>query len=229
MRSITPRFNRTGQSHLWRPSVCDYSGIQGARADATFTSPYPDRLRLAEGSHLDIVALVVRLLSLSSPATVTRLVVAVIVAALNGVRFGRLSTHVRQKIPKVVPSLADLNSSPAVLGIEAGVRVSATTEHVRPSFIFRCLRSAAAIVSVPKIVAFSFEAPARSDMPSSKVAGNHRSFLSAITDAAPSELAGRSFPYLFDDSQPLKSESGEIFEFPIVGHVSILAGGVRAD
>lgn len=61
-------------------------------------------------------ALVVRLLFRRSPSTIARLVIAVVVYAIDGPA-GRPLSHVREKIAEVHPTLADRNSTAAVVGV----------------------------------------------------------------------------------------------------------------
>lgn len=80
------------------------------------------------------VALVGALLLLGCPPAVSWLVIAVAVRALYG-HVGGSVAHIRKEVGEVLPSVANLNASPAIRPVIVVVRVCASLFHVGPTLV----------------------------------------------------------------------------------------------
>lgn len=81
--------------------------------------------------------LVARLLFFCRPAAISRLIISVIVDAINAVSRPRLWPHVRVEVRKaVVPSIADFYAAPTVYRVFCAGRRIAAIFHVRPRPVF---------------------------------------------------------------------------------------------
>src|SRR5690606_30103385 len=70
------------------------------------------------------------------PATVARLVVAVVVDPVNGMKPGRPRPHIPVEVREVLaPSVTDLDAATAVVGVGPDVGVAATGLHANPDTI----------------------------------------------------------------------------------------------
>jgi hypothetical protein len=201
------------------------SAIQGPQRKTAFPRPDANGFRFSESGNHPIIALIVRLLRWSRPSAIGRLIVAVSILAFNRVRLRRLESHVRQEIPKITPSFADSNSAPAIVWIKISTGIRAALKHICPSAVFRARFRRTAVMPMPQLVSV-FETSARTDMAGLQVTRNHSGLLAAIASTTPSEFsAGRLTGQHFDHGKQIEPKARDIFEFPIVEHAHILAGG----
>ena len=84
---------------------------------------------------------VIGLLTLGSPSAIVRLVITVIVDAVNRVRRRRTVAHVSEEVLERVPSFADCDTSSSVISIGAIARVKTAVSQCSPSSIFSRVRS----------------------------------------------------------------------------------------
>ena len=89
-----------------------------------------------------LFSLVAGLLLASSPATIPRLIVAIIVDPFNG-QSSRAMPHVIKEIPEILPTLANADSTPAIVFIANMFRIDTAFEHAAPYSIFRPTRTPA--------------------------------------------------------------------------------------
>lgn len=140
---VSPVCDVFRQCALRRPPQPSHPGSQQLSFDPSFARPLHQGLCFAEGSNQPIVALVVALLKRRGPAAVGWLVVAVVLAALDGVLGRRARPHVRQERREAVPpSLAHVNATPSISTIEAITWISAAHLHGNPDQVFGCVRQA---------------------------------------------------------------------------------------
>jgi hypothetical protein len=85
-----------------------------------------------------IISLVATLFSSCCPATVARFIVAVVVYPLQAVRWGWLSSHVGEEVVKrLLPSLAHLDSTTAIVFVTSTVWVVTSLIHGIPCIVLR--------------------------------------------------------------------------------------------
>ena len=81
--------------------------------------------------------LVIALLFRRGPSTIVRIIVAIVVDAVNG-HANWLRPHVRKKVAKVRPSLTYRYSASSVAIISGASRVEAPLPHGTPCLVFAC-------------------------------------------------------------------------------------------
>lgn len=159
-------------------------------------------------NNVTVSAPVQRLLKPCRPATVSRLVIAVIVDAING-RSRWASTHVGDERFKVVaPTIANSNAAPAVDGEFLVSRIQAPLFNVQPDFVLRPFALAVGGERKP----FSVIAAAARGVASAKPMHRKRSFVAAIAATVPSVVLP-SFSIWSDGGQASKSLTGKVKTF----------------
>lgn len=124
-----------------RPS-CFQATPDSVRRHAELSGPACDGLRLSLIRDQPVNAGVVHLDLPCRPSDITRLVMAVVVYAIQRVFRGWAVANVGQKVhERSAPSLADANPSCAVVFKHAVIRIFATLFHRRPTSIFGCFSS----------------------------------------------------------------------------------------
>ena len=120
----------------------------------------------------------------SSPATISRLVVAVVVDTINALS-GWSFSHIGKKVFKFVPSLANCNSTASVVLPVGRVGVGASAPNVLPSSVHNGIRRplAMAVSGGCLTGAFSLKTAARTCMAASQIIHEGFCFVSAITEA----------------------------------------------
>jgi len=113
---------------------------RGAR-DAEFISPIGYALGASIPCDEPRVSPVALLFSPTRPSAVFWTVVSVWVNAINRVSLWAW-THVLKKVLKGIPSLADLDTSTAIVGVVGKLRVVATASHRKPHSVQRMSASA---------------------------------------------------------------------------------------
>src|SRR5581483_4016810 len=169
------------------------------------------------------------------PAAVARLVVAVVVDALNRHAFGAFwtRTHVVRKIFKTgIPSLTNLDAAAAVVSVAPVLRVAASGPHLSPNVVDR--RSISSML--PRTVANQFRHVASAGLRCAAPQTGRLRYgrVSAIAYAAPSRLAGAaarsaaSTSYALDNQKPAKFLAGNIETKRAATHARTLSMYARA-
>ena len=95
-------------------------------------------MNLSSKFQKSVRSLIITLLNVHRPTTVTRFVISVVVDALDRMFFRRFATHIFEKIWKRIdPFLTHFNSTPAISSEEFGFGIGASFFHSRPCSIFR--------------------------------------------------------------------------------------------
>lgn len=126
---------------------------------------------------------IVRLLLSGGPFAVGRLVIAVIVDALQSVARWSLSHVVVERLERLTPTLADRDSTASIVDVSVPARIFATLFHGFPRVVF--WRPVAAMFGVSDLVPFGAIAPAGHDRPSSQKNARDGFFSAAVASANP--------------------------------------------
>lgn len=122
------------------------SAINDLRSQASERAPLTDRSGDASKGESFSRALIIGLRDRVGPIAIVRLIVPLIVSALDGVIHGRSRPHVFQECPKgLPPATADLNASGAIVFVVATIRAIASLHHAAPRLILRPSRPGQAI------------------------------------------------------------------------------------
>ena len=128
---------RSGNSLFFAPSIILDSAINKVARKSKLLAPF-------SSSHGDSIvrdspasAHIIHLLMYSSPATILRCVVAIVIDAVNRVLGSRLVTHISKEVFKrIKPSIANLNTPTSVSGIFRVSNVVASIFYASPRVIF---------------------------------------------------------------------------------------------
>jgi hypothetical protein len=114
------------------------SGTNSAVAQTEAIAPLGDRhgLTVVRGKY--VCPTIAGLFRARSPSAVARLVVTIVVNAIDGVLDARSGSHVGKEVLKGVPSLTDRDASTTVVWPSRLLRVGASRSHGRPRPILRC-------------------------------------------------------------------------------------------
>jgi hypothetical protein len=105
--------------------------IERVAVDAANQTPFGKRMSFAVSREVAADSAVIHLNSAASPTTVGRLVIAVIVDAIQG-HFWRWLAHIRYEILKLLPAFANPNASAAIAGKVLVIRIPASLTHRHP-------------------------------------------------------------------------------------------------
>lgn len=93
-------------------------------------------------------ASILRLLRLRGPSAIFRLVVPVVVDAIDAQIQARLVAHIRDEVLEVMaPSIADRNSTSSVIGEVCNVRIGASVDHGVPGAVLTPIRRSSEAIS----------------------------------------------------------------------------------
>lgn len=108
--------------------------------NAVFQARLNNKHSFSINRDIPIAAHVSGLLDKGCPTAVPRLIVPVIIDAINGVALGRSLPHIREKVLKAIkPTVANLDTSVDVVSMIGSIRVGATPSHFYPSTVSRGL------------------------------------------------------------------------------------------
>lgn len=125
-----------------RPSTAQ-PHVQGVTGASRFIGPVAERLRLAVTGEHERDAGVSVLLGRRGPAAVFRGVIAIVINSVNGVSLGGFRPHVGIKRAEVIkPSVADLDSTPTIVGVFLAARVAASVLNRSPRVVARSVAEA---------------------------------------------------------------------------------------
>lgn len=149
------------------------------------------------------------LLSLCSPANISRLVISVVVDAVNGMGGRWPAPHICEEILESVPSPADLNAPRSVIRIVPDVRIIAAASHGHPDSVFRSNLSnfLGSVTQVCK--AFTLQASTALAFSSAQIICMRKRPLAAFASAIPTRLVIlviRTTPQCPKSPEPLASQ-----------------------
>jgi hypothetical protein len=197
-----------------QPMTSKHTIPDKSRWDTGLPGPLRDRHATAAELESATVALVGLLLGGRSPAAVARLIVAVVVYAVDAVPGAGTVAHVGDEIDeagRAEPAVADSYAAPAVAGIRRGVRVATPGLYARPDFVEPGVRATVGSVSADKVVT---PTPATFGQATPKIDGENPDFFSAIAVAEPYASASLATQTVLvsDGYQAVKAEPGQVFE-----------------
>lgn len=172
-------------------SKCFFDGPAASKASKEEVSMYSEssrpvcnRQRQSVVREVSRCAFIVRLLLGCLPATVIRLVIAIVINASDRVFLSRLCSHVIEEVRKgFQPSRANSYSSPAIVGKRWVVVFVATKPHLLPASVFA--RSSGCVFGCMPMSPVSASRTARSASPEPERDSSNDRFSSALTSAEP--------------------------------------------
>ncbi len=177
---------RPGQRFFRRPAV-PQPLIDGDSFNARTLGPLGHVLRNAVAGYKAIVSPVISLLFGDGPPTILRGVRAVIVReSVDCMDRTRAFPHVGQKVGEAVgaePPLANFDPTATVSCVTASDRIGAPENHLIPTLEGR--GSGHPMSGIAFASSVGAEAPARTDLASAEIAGEHLFFFAAIAPAQP--------------------------------------------
>ena len=157
--------------------------------NAKNTTPFGHVFSDAVKREWSIVAFVVRLLLLRRPSAIRGFVIAVSVNAVNGMKRRWPVPHVGKKPSKIIPFLANGNTSSAVVFKGFALLIQASLAHARPNAVFGRMGQVVFPVSIPQLV--SEETSATGRYSDAQTMRSDRFKFAAIAKALPPFLAVR--------------------------------------
>lgn len=186
--------NRLGQSFFNAPVSAINTAQYGAVFNPKLSRPLGYSLGFSIKSNQIVSALIRHLLLHSRPSAVSKLVVPVVVDPVDGELIAVTLSNVGKKVREVLPSLAHLNTAPAVYRIFVVIRILASRLHIAPAIV--CARR---LLGVASIAYAMLEVSTSRFFVSRATAGHGQSFyerlrvngfcFSALANAVPISLA----------------------------------------
>lgn len=180
------RVDRRGNGPLGVPSKQDDPPANRLAANIGDPLPLSEAGLSASHRQKDIVGSVLLLLQRRRPAAIPRLVVPIIVDAIDGGP-GWPVAHVGKEIPEVQPAVTDANASATVSGVLGVVRIEAAPLHVHPDDVGAPSGTAlrTPMFCVARGCGLANQAPAGLCMPAHQAMSQHRRSLPACAFAEP--------------------------------------------
>lgn len=218
---VATKVRRRADCALWSPAPPEPS------ANNVAVGSYLARpLRMSHGStersNCSIAAAIILLLLHGGPPTVARFVVAVVVDAIYR-HMRRSLAHVEQEVLKLLPSLANCNTSPTVQSEYASFRVFASAMHFDPNSVRSGWLTAGGFAMLDVFGSqpgLCVQAPARLGVPAAQGCRLDIGNTSAITFALPQHTTiARSCLFDHDkSSEPLTSQVDSAPAVPMFFH-----------
>ena len=181
----SPGANGLRQGPFYRPVIMGQSEVKHVHLYAKFSRPLGYGQRLAVECQITVIALIARLFCNRCPAAIARLIVAVIVDAVDRVCGGRPWPHVLvERREGIAPPLTYNNPAAAVARPVLALGILAAFNHVSPYLVFGELG-----IAVNRIAEALATAACRCSVP--KVTANNGPFLAARATTKPQGLALR--------------------------------------
>ena len=178
-------------------------------ADAGLSAPFCQRQRLSVVRVADVLLRVALLLRWRRPADITRLVVAVAVDAVDGVRGRRLRPHVgKKRLELIAPSFAHGDATSTIASKVLIFWIRTACAHRVPLSIFR--RTAHAVRSIHVSGKFTRQTSTRLCMAVSQMCAINGAESTAIAGAMPFNATGSRVGEL-DDCQSAEFSTNHAF------------------
>lgn len=132
--TFSSRSNGAGEYLFVGPAKRDSVGNLASR-HAGFFAPLSNRHCFAVARQAAIRSAISRLFLASGPAAIVRRVIALVIVAFNLVRLGRAFSHIGKEVLKVVPAIADGDSTASVAGIGDVTATLTPAQHRSPAFV----------------------------------------------------------------------------------------------
>lgn len=197
-------------------------------ADAKTFRPFREAHCLAVECQKATVLLLSRLFFQRRPDAITWTVSEVVVDAMQRKVSRWTRTHVIEKLLKLMPSLADLDASAAVVFPAFISAVLAALPHAQPRVMFRRIRLTVRLHLRSRVLAL----PTAATLCFQKVGASDKGFTSAATSATPHDGTSRALIGWFYSRQATGYETSQVFccvieTYTLISHaVSLLIGDV---
>lgn len=109
---------------------------QHVKLQSKYFRPHDQRFGFAAERNVTIITTIALLLGSSSPPAVAGFIIAVVINPVYAVLVGWNLPHIGIKGCEVLPSVANRNSAPAVIGPMCETWILATTPHRLPNPVF---------------------------------------------------------------------------------------------
>ena len=188
-----------------RPS-CPKSALNEPSVKAEVPFPLSHSHCFSVMGEPDIVSFIIRLLKACSPPAVFRGISKIVINAVNGVCFAWSLPHVCKEILKFIPSVTNRDAPSSVCSVMFIVWIIASTLHLLPCVIFKC------VVATVRGNRVNMQTTTRFGHASSYALGNNKRTVTASAGAMPSNMISRVWPAR-DYSETTKGFAGKIDEF----------------
>ena len=185
--------------------------VDGQVSRARYFRPLKARSGHAFDRDLDRSPFVPGLLRSSRPSTVLGSVVPVVIGSVDGVLGRRCEIHIVEEAFKGVPSLADGDSSPPIVGKARGFRVGTTLSHVGPSGVFLGFRKPVSTFDLRRNL--PAQTPAALGVFASEMNPLDRRLSAALAAAEPQSLPIKTRSFSLKDGQPSKHVAAHVDRF----------------
>lgn len=129
---------RRGQRSFYTPTIAINSRLYYILVNSGFSSPLSQMKRFAIKFNCFICSCILRLLHFCRPITIRRLIISVIISAINGVCRTRSCPHIFGKILKrIKPSITYLYATTPVIMVCSIITVIASLLHLCPKLVVR--------------------------------------------------------------------------------------------
>ena len=202
-----PQLKASGRRHgcLDVPSKFVDALVNNTPIERVFTCPISQRFRFAAPRDQDRIAVIVGLLNRCRPTNIARLVIPVVVDAIDRVFTARPRSHISQEVHEVVaPRRGHLDAAAAIVLPRRIVWITAALFCVMPSSIYGSAAHAVRLTTRPGL--FSTETPAANDAAFTKHRPRSGHFPPAITSTQPNIF----FVSVRDSDQATKPLTGDV-------------------
>jgi hypothetical protein len=154
-----------------------------------------------------------------SPFAISGFIVAVIIYSMDAMFLRRSASHIGKKVQiGIKPTLANFDSTSAIVRILEVPSVATTIFNVSPASIFRGADSVIAFTmyalkGVWHRNSFAVKASTRLALPFDKHPGFNRFFIAALATANPSRASGRFTQILFDNGPSSKNAACKLLDW----------------
>ena len=177
------------------------------------------------------------LLVACGPSAVARLVVAVVVDAIQGMRLRRFTPHIVKEVlegaPRIrVPSVADRDPAPAIVRVTDVLRVVTALSHRKPCDILSCQRISSRVAVLDVLTMhlatcftgpyFSRETAATATLPRTKGRRSDIALRAAFAAAVPENVSASSSPESIKNKPATETLASEI---KLMEHLELILSG----
>lgn len=185
-------------------------------SNTKFSAPFSNCNSNSIESEISVTSRIVFLLNLRCPCAIIICISSVIILTINRMLWGRSLSHIRQKILKGIPSLANRNASSAIITKLFISWIMASISHAQPNLIFwdffRKTMNGKALSGK-----FVMQAPTAFGVTCPKALASDYFFLPARTTAFPKHKALRIWWNALNNCQPKKCFARKIDKIARIG------------